>query len=177
MKVTPTELEELLLSNPEITDAAVISYLDEEAVQVPMSFVVRKPGSNLCEEDVNFFVSKQDHKIKNLKFIFQKELQNSDVGSLEEWCFPRYWPNNKSRMYVLENTGEFVKTHGLRLGDFIMFYKDERNEKYIVKAKKVMNELITSGSSVGQTMITSSNSVDQSGPYSSPTFLEERSNQ
>lgn len=49
----------MLLSNPEITDVAVISYPDEEAGQVPMSFVVRKPGSNLCEEDVNFFVAKQ----------------------------------------------------------------------------------------------------------------------
>lgn len=41
-----------------------------------------------------------------------------------------------------------------------------------------MNELmITSGNSVDKTMISSSNSVDQSGPYSSPTLLEERSNQ
>ncbi|GAY51029.1 hypothetical protein CUMW_131130 [Citrus unshiu] len=39
-QVPPVELEHLLHSNPEIADAAVIPYPDEEAGQIPMAFVV-----------------------------------------------------------------------------------------------------------------------------------------
>ncbi|XP_050383306.1 B3 domain-containing transcription factor FUS3 [Argentina anserina] len=109
-----------------------------------------------------------------LRFLFQKELRNSDVSSLRRvvlpkkaaeahlpalefkegipismddmdgvhvWSFKyRFWPNNNSRMYVLENTGEFVSTHGLRLGDFIMVYEDSANQKYVIQAKKANSD-------------------------------------
>ncbi|KAH9776685.1 4-coumarate--CoA ligase-like 9 [Citrus sinensis] len=39
-QIPPAELEHLLQSNPEIADAAVIPYPDEEAGQIPMAFVV-----------------------------------------------------------------------------------------------------------------------------------------
>ncbi|KAK9925574.1 hypothetical protein M0R45_033895 [Rubus argutus] len=105
-----------------------------------------------------------------LRFLFQKELKNSDVSTLRRvvlpkkaaethlpvleskegisismddidglhvWSFKyRFWPNNNSRMYVLENTGEFVSTHGLQLGDFIMVYQDSENQNYVIQAKK-----------------------------------------
>lgn len=105
-----------------------------------------------------------------LRFLLQKELQNSDVGSLGRMVLPkkgaeahlpnlttkegifitmedmetlqvwkfkyRFWPNNKSRMYVLENTGEFVKAHNLQLGDIVMFYRDDQKQKYFIRAKK-----------------------------------------
>ncbi|KAK9108578.1 hypothetical protein Syun_024589 [Stephania yunnanensis] len=62
-----------------------------------------------------------------------------DMDGLQVWSFKyriRFWPNNNSRMYVLENTGEFVRVHGLRTGDFVMLYKDDQNEKYIIRARK-----------------------------------------
>ncbi|KAJ4888296.1 B3 domain-containing transcription factor FUS3 [Raphanus sativus] len=95
---------------------------------------------------------------RRLRFLFQKELKNSDVSSLRRMILPkkaaeahlpaleskegmpikmedldgrhvwtfkyRYWPNNNSRMYVLENTGDFVNAHGLQQGDFIMVYQN-----------------------------------------------------
>ncbi|KAK8996173.1 hypothetical protein V6N11_076420 [Hibiscus sabdariffa] len=89
---------------------------------------------------------------KRLRFLFQKELKNSDraaeahlpvleskegipitmddLDGLHVWSF-KFWPNNNSRMYVLENTGEFVSTHGLQLGDFIMVYQDSQNQNYV----------------------------------------------
>nr|XP_025876255.1 B3 domain-containing protein LFL1 isoform X2 [Oryza sativa Japonica Group] len=48
----------------------------------------------------------------------------------------RYWPNNKSRMYVLENTGDYVRTHDLQLGDSIVIYKDDENNRFVIGAKK-----------------------------------------
>ncbi|KAK5820549.1 B3 domain-containing transcription factor FUS3 [Gossypium arboreum] len=111
---------------------------------------------------------------KRLRFLFQKELKNSDVSSLRRMILPkraaeahlpvleskegilinmddldglhvwsfkyRFWPNNNSRMYVLENTGEFVSTHGLQLGDFIMVYQDSLNQNYVIQAKKASDE-------------------------------------
>ncbi|CAK9175169.1 unnamed protein product [Ilex paraguariensis] len=108
---------------------------------------------------------------RRLRFLFEKELKNSDVGSLRRMILPkkaaeaylpvllakegmfismddmdgqhvwnfkfRYWPNNNSRMYVLENTGEFVNTHGLRHGDYIVVYQDNQNQDYVIEARKL----------------------------------------
>ncbi|XP_020219866.1 B3 domain-containing transcription factor FUS3 [Cajanus cajan] len=113
-----------------------------------------------------------DHR--RLRFLFQKELKNSDVSSLRRMILPkkaaeaflpaldskegivismndidglhvwsfkyRFWPNNNSRMYVLENTGDFVNTHGLRFGDSIMVYQDSQNNNYVIQAKKASDQ-------------------------------------
>ncbi|XP_058102235.1 4-coumarate--CoA ligase-like 9 isoform X2 [Magnolia sinica] len=62
-QVAPAELEQLLQSHPAIADAAVIPYPDEEAGQIPMAYVVRKPGSILTEKQVMDFIAKQMAKI------------------------------------------------------------------------------------------------------------------
>lgn len=113
---------------------------------------------------------------RRLRFLFQKQLQNSDVSSLRRMVLPkkaaeshlpaletkegifitmhdidgvhmwsfkyRFWPNNNSRMYVLENTGDFVSTHHLGLGDFIMIYQDFINLNYVIQAKKASEKEI-----------------------------------
>ncbi|KAK8703089.1 hypothetical protein V6N13_021419 [Hibiscus sabdariffa] len=58
-QVPPAELEQLLHSHPEIADAAVIPYPDEEAGQIPMAYIVRNPGSRLSEAQVIDFIAKQ----------------------------------------------------------------------------------------------------------------------
>ncbi|RRT69032.1 hypothetical protein B296_00030309, partial [Ensete ventricosum] len=61
-----------------------------------------------------------------------------DLENLQVWTFKyRFWPNNRSRMYILENTGDYVKEHHLELGDFIMIYKDDSKDRYVIRAKKV----------------------------------------
>ncbi|KAG4938299.1 hypothetical protein JHK84_044549 [Glycine max] len=111
---------------------------------------------------------------RRLRFLFQKELKNSDVSSLRRMILPkkaaeaflpaleskegivismddidglhvwsfkyRFWPNNNSRMYVLENTGDFVNTHGLRFGDSILVYQDSENNNYVIQAKKASDQ-------------------------------------
>ncbi|ONK59314.1 uncharacterized protein A4U43_C08F5170 [Asparagus officinalis] len=120
--------------------------------------------------DLNSKALDPDHLGESVRFLLQKELKNSDVGSLgrivlpkreaeahlpvlnvresfslpmfdmetsQLWTFKyRYWPNNKSRMYILESTGDFVKTHNLQVGDFIMLYKDDEGDRYIIRARK-----------------------------------------
>ncbi|KAL5860770.1 hypothetical protein ACOSQ3_002084 [Xanthoceras sorbifolium] len=64
-----------------------------------------------------------------------------DFDGLHVWSFKyRFWPNNNSRMYVLENTGDFVNVHGLQLGDFIAVYQDIENKKYVIQAKKASDQ-------------------------------------
>ncbi|KAG8054258.1 hypothetical protein GUJ93_ZPchr0001g30840 [Zizania palustris] len=123
---------------------------------------------------------------KNLRFLLQKVLKQSDVGSLGRIVLPkkeaevhlpelktrdgisipmedigtarvwnmryRFWPNNKSRMYLLENTGEsqrdevklasftvkgFVRSNELQEGDFIVIYSDIKSGKYLIRGVKV----------------------------------------
>ncbi|XP_022849472.1 B3 domain-containing transcription factor ABI3-like [Olea europaea var. sylvestris] len=108
---------------------------------------------------------------KNLKFLLQKVLKQSDVGNLGRIVLPkkeaenhlpelesrdgisiamedigtsrvwnmryRFWPNNKSRMYLLENTGDFVRLNGLQEGDFIVIYSDTKCGKYMIRGVKV----------------------------------------
>ncbi|XP_040385513.1 B3 domain-containing protein VP1 [Oryza brachyantha] len=108
---------------------------------------------------------------KNLRFLLQKVLKQSDVGSLGRIVLPkkeaevhlpelktrdgisipmedigtsqvwnmryRFWPNNKSRMYLLENTGDFVRSNELQEGDFIVIYSDMKSGKYLIRGVKV----------------------------------------
>lgn len=53
----PAEIEAQLLTHPNIIDAAVIGIPDEEAGELPIAFVVRKPNSNLTEKEVIDFVA------------------------------------------------------------------------------------------------------------------------
>ncbi|KAG6421298.1 hypothetical protein SASPL_117848 [Salvia splendens] len=71
-QVPPAELEHLLQSIPEIADAAVVPYPDEEAGEIPMAYVVRKAGSNMSAAEIMDYIEKQVapyKKIRRLAFI------------------------------------------------------------------------------------------------------------
>ncbi|KAL5721309.1 hypothetical protein ACHQM5_004968 [Ranunculus cassubicifolius] len=76
----------------------------------------------------------------NLPHLIAKDgvfLQMDDMSFSTKWRFKyRYWPNNKSRMYVMENTGEFVRAHNLQTGDYFIIYKDRHSGNYIAQGKK-----------------------------------------
>eukprot|EP01018_Ginkgo_biloba_P010312 Gb_18712 [translate_table: standard] len=68
-QVAPAELEELLISHTEISDAAVIPYPDENAGQIPLAYVVRKVDSKLSEQDVINFIAKQVSPYKKVRRV------------------------------------------------------------------------------------------------------------
>ncbi|KAK3161746.1 hypothetical protein QOZ80_1BG0080910 [Eleusine coracana subsp. coracana] len=39
-------------------------------------------------------------------------------------------------MYVLESTGDYIRSHDLQQGDFIVIYKDDENNRFVIRAKK-----------------------------------------
>ncbi|CAN6703699.1 unnamed protein product [Malus baccata var. baccata] len=72
-QVAPAELEAILLSHPQILDAAVIPVEDEEAGQIPMAYVVRAATPDgLTEDQVIQFVAGQVapyKKVRRVDFI------------------------------------------------------------------------------------------------------------
>ncbi|XP_010477287.1 PREDICTED: 4-coumarate--CoA ligase-like 5 isoform X2 [Camelina sativa] len=68
-QVAPAELEALLLTHPEIPDAAVIPFPDKAVGQFPMAYVVRKTGSSLSEKSIMEFVAKQVAPYKRIRKV------------------------------------------------------------------------------------------------------------
>ncbi|KAI6686671.1 hypothetical protein NL676_032584 [Syzygium grande] len=71
-QVAPAELEDLLQSHLDVVDAAVAPYPDEEAGQIPMAFIVRRPGSAIDESSITECIAKMVapyKKIRRLMFV------------------------------------------------------------------------------------------------------------
>ncbi|KAF9663250.1 hypothetical protein SADUNF_Sadunf17G0018800 [Salix dunnii] len=82
-QVAPAELEQLLQSHPEIADAAVMPYPDEDAGQVPMAFVVKQPQSRINERGVMDFVAKQVAPFKKVRRVeFVSAIPKSPAGKI-----------------------------------------------------------------------------------------------
>jgi OPC-8:0 CoA ligase-1 len=82
-QVPPAELEGLLLTHPEISDAAVIPFPDKDAGQFPMAYVVRKPGSDISGSAIIDFVAKQVAPYKRIrKLAFITSIPKNQSGKI-----------------------------------------------------------------------------------------------
>ncbi|KAK7840773.1 probable CoA ligase CCL5 [Quercus suber] len=82
-QVPPAELEALLLTHPEILDAAVIPIPDKEAGQCPMAYVVRKAGSSLSESAIMEFVAGQVAPYKRIRRVaFTTSIPKNQSGKI-----------------------------------------------------------------------------------------------
>ncbi|UXA19697.1 4-coumarate--CoA ligase family protein [Mycobacterium sp. SMC-4] len=71
-QVPPAELEAVLLTHPQIADAAVVGVPDDSGEEVPKAFVVTQPGAELRAEEVIEFVAGQVapyKKVRQVAFI------------------------------------------------------------------------------------------------------------
>ncbi|KAK9146185.1 hypothetical protein Sjap_006088 [Stephania japonica] len=94
---------------------------------------------------------------KNLKFLLQKVLKQSDVGNLgrivlpkgikkqklifqnsrQEMASPLQWKTLEPLALGTCVTGDFVRSNGLQEGDFIVIYSDVKCGKYMIRGVKV----------------------------------------
>ncbi|XP_074586936.1 4-coumarate--CoA ligase-like 7 [Curcuma longa] len=82
-QVPPAELEHLLQYLPGVADAAVASYPDEEAGQIPMALIVRQPGSKITEVEVMDFIAKQVAPYKKIrKVVFTNKIPKTPSGKI-----------------------------------------------------------------------------------------------
>ncbi|XP_050234905.1 B3 domain-containing transcription factor FUS3 [Mercurialis annua] len=109
-----------------------------------LSFLFQKELKNSDVSSLKRMILPKKAAEAHLPMLDSKEgifINMEDLDGLHVWSFKyRYWPNNNSRMYVLENTGDFVNAHGLHLGDYIMVYKDNQNQNYIIHARKASDD-------------------------------------
>ena len=71
-QVPPAELEAVLLTHPQIADAAVIGVLDEDREEVPKAFVVLQAGATLSAQEVMAYVAEHvapHKKVRQVEFI------------------------------------------------------------------------------------------------------------
>lgn len=82
-QVPPAELEALLIAHPSIADAAVVPQKDDAAGEVPVAFVVRAADSDIAEEAIKEFISKQVVFYKRLhKVYFTHAIPKSASGKI-----------------------------------------------------------------------------------------------
>lgn len=82
-QVAPAELEEILSGHPEIIDAAVTSYPDEEAGEIPMAYVVRNKKSEIGGEDIVAFMANKVAPYKKIrKVVFVECIPRSPSGKI-----------------------------------------------------------------------------------------------
>ena len=83
-QVAPAELEAVLISHPEVVDAAVIGVADKDSgEELPKAFVVRAQGSELSEESVMDFMTARVAPHKKIRFVeFIDEVPKSASGKI-----------------------------------------------------------------------------------------------
>ncbi|KAF8779265.1 hypothetical protein HU200_002946 [Digitaria exilis] len=83
-QVAPAELEDVLAAHPDIHDVAVAPYPDEEAGEIPVACVVRKPRSNqLQAQDVVSFVQNKVAPYKKVRrVVFVDCIARSPSGKI-----------------------------------------------------------------------------------------------
>ena len=82
-QVPPAELEALLLTHPQIADAAVIGLPDDEAGEIPAAYVVLKDGQDATAADIQSFVAEKVASYKQVrKLTFVDAIPKSASGKI-----------------------------------------------------------------------------------------------
>jgi acyl-CoA synthetase (AMP-forming)/AMP-acid ligase II len=66
-QVPPAELEAVLLRHPDVADAAVIGLPDDEAGEIPVGYVVLRPGAAASPEEIMRFVAGEVAHYKRIR--------------------------------------------------------------------------------------------------------------
>ncbi|HWP48565.1 MAG TPA: long-chain fatty acid--CoA ligase [Candidatus Limnocylindrales bacterium] len=83
INVYPREIEEVLLSHPQIVECAVIGVKDEQRGEVPKAFIVLKEGAALTEREIRRYCMEKLARYKIPRYIeFRKSLPKTPTGKI-----------------------------------------------------------------------------------------------
>lgn len=93
-QVPPAELEEVVRSQEGVFDAAVVGAPHPKYGEIPRAFVVRRPGSNVTEQEIKDYVASKVAKYKKLEggVIFLDAIPKNASGKIlrrqlkEKYC-------------------------------------------------------------------------------------------
>lgn len=57
LQVSPTELEKVLLTHPDVLDVAVAPVSDPNAGEIPRAYIVKRPGCTVTSDELANFLS------------------------------------------------------------------------------------------------------------------------
>lgn len=83
-QVAPAELEEIIRSHPDILDAAIVGVAHEKNGEAPRAFVIKRPESQVTEQDIKAFVSERVAEYKCLEggVQFLNEIPKNATGKI-----------------------------------------------------------------------------------------------
>ena len=82
-QIAPAEIEALLLTHPSVADAAVVGQPDDEAGEIPVGYVVLKPGQTTTDAEIMEFVAGQVAHYKQLRRVtFVESVPKSPSGKI-----------------------------------------------------------------------------------------------
>lgn len=91
-QVAPAELEGVLTSHPDITDAAVVGVPDDRSGELPRAYIVPRQGASLSASEIKSFTRGQLASYKSLEggIVFVSEIPKLPSGKilkrvLREW--------------------------------------------------------------------------------------------
>ncbi|KAL2529252.1 B3 domain-containing transcription factor FUS3-like [Forsythia ovata] len=136
-RVKRTGLECLKFSSSHVPSASAAREIDPDNLEYLFGKVLKNSDVSSLRRMV---IPKKsaENNLPPLEFKEGIQISMHDMDGIHQWEFKfRFWPNNSSRMYVLENTGDFVSTHGLQAGDSIVVYRCMESEQLVIEARRV----------------------------------------
>ncbi|XP_050509309.1 luciferin 4-monooxygenase-like [Diabrotica virgifera virgifera] len=99
-QVAPAELEALLLHHPKVLDVGVVGLPDELAGELPVAFVVKKPGVAVTEQELQDFVAGKVSHQKKLRggVIFISAIPKNLAGKILRRELRKLLKNHKSKL-------------------------------------------------------------------------------
>jgi acyl-CoA synthetase (AMP-forming)/AMP-acid ligase II len=83
LQVAPAELEDVVQTHPAVADAAVVGAPDERAGEIPLAYVVRRPGMALDAAELMEYVAARVAPHKKIRAVeFVAEIPKSPTGKI-----------------------------------------------------------------------------------------------
>lgn len=99
-QVPPAEIEAVLLQHKDVIDSGVIGIPDKAAGELPLAFIVKRPGSEVTAGEIQAFVASKLSNPKHLRggVRFLEAIPKNPSGKILRRELKKLFNNNKSKL-------------------------------------------------------------------------------